>query len=276
MQGPTAIRDAGPAGAVNEANGEIRHSVIVVGAGISGLTTAWHLKRVGRDVALLEAREIVGGSIETEPATASSWRKGPSTSWSATRRSRSCSTGWRTGSVVSASDEAKNRYIYRHGRLVAVPTGPAAFLTTPLLSFGGRCVRCAGSCSAGAGGRTRRPSRSSRRGASGPEVADNDRERGDRGNPRRRHPQAERVRLLPRAARLRPEIVQPAGPDAAARADDDPQALQPGTAAAWKGLVSIDRGLGGLCATRSPMRSAPCSVRGARLTRIDRAATTLS
>jgi monoamine oxidase len=46
--------------------------VIVVGAGLAGLTAANELSRKGRDIQVLEARDRVGGRIFTE-ATASGW-----------------------------------------------------------------------------------------------------------------------------------------------------------------------------------------------------------
>jgi putrescine oxidase len=42
------------------------HDVIVVGAGVTGLTTAHRLVEAGRDVLVLEARDRVGGRLRTE------------------------------------------------------------------------------------------------------------------------------------------------------------------------------------------------------------------
>ena len=51
--------------------------VIVVGGGISGLTTAWHLKKAGVDVTLLEAKETVGGCTRTDRVDGFLLEKGP-------------------------------------------------------------------------------------------------------------------------------------------------------------------------------------------------------
>ncbi|GAA3663973.1 NAD(P)/FAD-dependent oxidoreductase [Nocardioides ginsengisoli] len=42
------------------------HDVIVIGAGVTGLTAAWRLAQAGQDVLVLEARERVGGRLRTD------------------------------------------------------------------------------------------------------------------------------------------------------------------------------------------------------------------
>ena len=46
-----------------------RRDVIVIGAGISGLVTAWHLQKAGIDVAVLEAEDISGNRVFYTEAT---------------------------------------------------------------------------------------------------------------------------------------------------------------------------------------------------------------
>ncbi|MCA1984814.1 FAD-dependent oxidoreductase, partial [Nocardioides sp. R-N-C8] len=43
-----------------------QHDVIVVGAGVTGLTTAYRLLQAGREVTVLEARDRIGGRLRNE------------------------------------------------------------------------------------------------------------------------------------------------------------------------------------------------------------------
>ena len=43
----------------------MKQPVIILGAGLTGLTTAWLLKKQGIKALILEARDHIGGRIET-------------------------------------------------------------------------------------------------------------------------------------------------------------------------------------------------------------------
>lgn len=114
--------------------------VIVVGGGISGLTAAWHLNRAGVDLLLLEAGSQVGGAMQTERRDGFLLEKGPFNVIVRDPAFEELLAGLSDHlNVVTASDEAKKRYLYRKGQLAAVPTNPLALFTSPLLSFGGTC-----------------------------------------------------------------------------------------------------------------------------------------
>lgn len=106
---------------------------MVIGAGISGLTTAFYLERGGLDVALLEASERVGGSIRTLHDGPWLFELGPSTVLDGNPAvGRLLEDAGLLGARRQAAAAARKRYVWKGGRLVPLPSGPVGFLTTPL------------------------------------------------------------------------------------------------------------------------------------------------
>jgi len=124
---------------------ENHRDVVVVGGGISGLTAAWRLKQAGVDVCLLEAQRVVGGCTRTERREGFLLEQGP---FNVIVRDPTFEDLLAEFSgeinVITASKDARARFIYRRGRLHKVPTGPVALATTGLLSFGARVRLLAG------------------------------------------------------------------------------------------------------------------------------------
>ena len=115
------------------------HDVIVVGGGISGLSCAWHMAEAGLDVSLIEAQSSVGGCMQTQHRDGFLLEKGP---FNVIVRDPSfqellTAIGDQV-QVVAASKDARSRYLYRNGTLMAVPTNPIALATSGLLSTGGK------------------------------------------------------------------------------------------------------------------------------------------
>lgn len=116
-----------------------RLDALVVGAGISGLTTAFWLQRAGLRVAVIEAAPRAGGSIETW--TDGPWRfeMGPNTVLESreevTRLLRE--SGLESEKIVAAP-AGKRRFLWKRDRLHALPGGPPGFLTTRLFSTGAK------------------------------------------------------------------------------------------------------------------------------------------
>lgn len=110
--------------------------VIVVGAGLSGLATAFQLARQGRRVALIEAAPRAGGVIGSQRRDGVLYETGPNSGLDTTPLIDSLlAAAGIAGERIDASAAAARRYILRGGRLVALPTSPGAFFGTPLFSW---------------------------------------------------------------------------------------------------------------------------------------------
>ncbi len=110
--------------------------IAVLGAGITGLTAAWRLQRAGFAPVVFERSAQLGGAIGA--ITRDGWRHelGPNSllEGSAEVAALIDEVGL-GGRRIYAAPAAKQRYIVRGGRLVAMPGSPWAFLRTPLFSW---------------------------------------------------------------------------------------------------------------------------------------------
>jgi oxygen-dependent protoporphyrinogen oxidase len=114
--------------------------VVVIGAGITGLAVAWGLVR--RDpslrVRVLEASALVGGNLRTEEVDGFTVDYGPNgflAKGDATLRL--CERLGLRDALVPASLDARYRYVFRRGRLVAIPTSPLGMARSPLIGLRG-------------------------------------------------------------------------------------------------------------------------------------------
>ncbi|MGE5232937.1 MAG: protoporphyrinogen oxidase [Acidobacteriota bacterium] len=107
--------------------------VAVVGAGISGLATAFYLARGGLRVAVLEASDRVGGAISTERRDAFLFELGPNTVTESRAEMRQLvRDAGLEGERLEAAPVGKQRFLWKAGRLHALPSSPPAFLATRL------------------------------------------------------------------------------------------------------------------------------------------------
>jgi protoporphyrinogen/coproporphyrinogen III oxidase len=108
--------------------------VIVIGAGITGLSTAWALARSGVDVTVLEASSRVGGAMASARDGGYLVELGPSALAETPMVTSLIRELGLDLERVTPSAAARRRYVVRGGALVPVPTSPRGVLRSPLLS----------------------------------------------------------------------------------------------------------------------------------------------
>ncbi|MDQ3798117.1 MAG: protoporphyrinogen oxidase [Acidobacteriota bacterium] len=97
-------------------------SVCIIGGGISGLCAAYHLKKQGFEITLLEKGDSVGGNIKTE-RTADGFliEHGPNSTLVAEHLFELIAELDLTPEIAYADSSAKKRYILKNGALQALP-----------------------------------------------------------------------------------------------------------------------------------------------------------
>ena len=112
---------------------------LVVGAGISGLTTAHGLRRAGLRVQVIDAAPRAGGVIASVVREGFLFERGPNSALDTTPLigelvdALGLRAQWRL-----ASQASNTRYVVRNGQLLALPMSPWAFFSTPLFSAGAK------------------------------------------------------------------------------------------------------------------------------------------
>jgi oxygen-dependent protoporphyrinogen oxidase len=118
--------------------------VAIVGAGLAGLTTAFELRRRESpehplEVTLLESADRAGGPIRTERVDTFLVEAGPNGFLDSAPDTLALVDRLEVRDrLLPSSDSARRRFVFRRGRLHALPENPFAFLASPLLSPGGR------------------------------------------------------------------------------------------------------------------------------------------
>ncbi len=113
--------------------------VVVIGAGISGLSCAVALREHGLDVRVLEAAPRAGGVIRTRRVGGWLVEHGPNSTLDRhPALARLIDAAGLSARRVDASPRSRSRYVLRDGRLHAIPLTPGAFVTARLLSVRGR------------------------------------------------------------------------------------------------------------------------------------------
>lgn len=112
---------------------------IIIGAGVSGLTTAYRLMKQGWQVQVIEAADQPGGSVSSHRDQGFLWESGPNSALNTTPLVNQLINDLGIGDqYLNASHTASKRYIVRNGQLVALPHSPMSMLRTRAFSLNAR------------------------------------------------------------------------------------------------------------------------------------------
>ncbi|MCR5270913.1 MAG: protoporphyrinogen oxidase [Prevotella sp.] len=110
--------------------------IVVIGAGLTGLATAFNLRKKGRDVLVLEKQNRVGGQIRTFNEDGFTFESGPNTgvvSFPEVTELFQDLTG--RCELETARESSKRRLIWKGSKFHALPSGLVAAVTTPLFTL---------------------------------------------------------------------------------------------------------------------------------------------
>jgi len=113
--------------------------VIIIGAGISGLTAAYKLSRAGKDVLVLEEASRAGGKIVTAREEGYLLESGPNSLRVENQETLNLiDEAGLSERIIDANPSSKKRYVLKNGRWIQLPRRPIEAITTPLLSLPGK------------------------------------------------------------------------------------------------------------------------------------------
>jgi oxygen-dependent protoporphyrinogen oxidase len=108
--------------------------IVIIGAGISGLTLAYELEKAKKPYILLESSSRTGGYINSVKIKDYLLEVGPNSILIDTAFDRFLDELNLSASIEDASIVNKNRFIYKKGRVQQVPSGPLSLLFSSFFS----------------------------------------------------------------------------------------------------------------------------------------------
>ena len=110
--------------------------VVVIGAGLTGLTTAFYARKRGCDVEIVEQADRIGGQIRTHHVGDFIFESGPNTGVvSCPEVAELFNDLCPHCELEPARASSKRRLIWKDGRFHPLPSGIGSALTTPLFTW---------------------------------------------------------------------------------------------------------------------------------------------
>lgn len=114
---------------------ETKTDIVIIGAGLTGLTLAYWLRKAGKDVKVLEKSNHVGGVICTKTEDGFTYETGPNTGVIGSPELVALFDSLKDKvNVETPAPEAKFRWIWKDGKWNALPSGLLSAITTPLFT----------------------------------------------------------------------------------------------------------------------------------------------
>lgn len=114
------------------------YNTLVLGSGISGLTSAWYLKDKNIDFALLEQNPEVGGVMQSKSEKGFEIDLGPNSLMANEAIFELCKKAGLDDLILRSNPAADKKYILRYGQLHEVSPGPKLLFGSPLLGWKSR------------------------------------------------------------------------------------------------------------------------------------------
>jgi len=113
---------------------------IVIGAGISGLTAAWSLKKQGYEVKIIDKKSRTGGVVDTYSDSGFKAESGTNCIMVHSQQVLDfLDEVGMTDEILEIKSSAKKRFIVKDGKILAVPTNPISAMLSRIFTFKGKC-----------------------------------------------------------------------------------------------------------------------------------------
>lgn len=114
----------------------VKTDIIIIGAGLTGLTLAYFLVKKGYKPLILESADRPGGVIQTHSEGGFTWESGPNTGVLSTKEIALLFEELRSRCTLETGRGGANkRYVMKNGRWEPLPSGLISAVRTPLFSL---------------------------------------------------------------------------------------------------------------------------------------------